>query len=85
MDGTAIEKSGAFKLDPVSSFYVPVPARAEQCRADCASDSTCVAYNVQKPVYGQPVQCRLLSSVTNENLNAGASGFDSNYKGLTYY
>ena len=62
--------------------YIPKPPRPEQCRADCANNTSCVGYVMRRPGYGSPWTCRLLSTVTKED---PVWYFDSGYVGTDWF
>jgi len=66
----------------LKDWYVPFPRWEEVCRTDCENDASCVSYNVSAAGYGEPLRCRLLSSVVSER---GLGGISSGYKGLTFF
>jgi hypothetical protein len=81
--GTEIATTG-FKLAPNTNEYVPNPVRPEQCRADCASNASCVAYHLRRPrFFGSTWTCTLFSAVTAENPNPAL--FEAGYKGLDFF
>jgi hypothetical protein len=83
LSGTEIAASG-FKISPNTNEYVPDPVRPEKCRADCANNSSCVAYHLRRPrFFGSTWTCTLFSAVTAENPNPTL--FESGYKGLDFF
>jgi hypothetical protein len=64
------------------NWYTPAPRLGDVCRADCESDTSCVAYNIADPAFGVPLRCQLLSSVSRE---VGAFDTSASYRGLSFF